>query len=57
LVEGLESRVEGQKCQLVFWPSTLNPQLSTKLSLPGVEPGLRPSQSRVRPPHSKDENG
>jgi hypothetical protein len=22
--------------------------------LPGVEPGLRPSQSRVRPPHSKD---
>lgn len=24
------------------------------VSLPGVEPGLRPSQSRVRPPHSKD---
>ena len=24
------------------------------VSLPGIEPGLRPSQSRVRPPHSKD---
>ncbi len=22
--------------------------------LPGVEPGLRPSQGRVHPPHSKD---
>ena len=29
--------------------SVINP-----VSLPGVEPGLRPSQSRVRPPHSKD---
>ena len=26
------------------------------MSLPGVEPGLRPSQSRVHPPHSRDRN-
>ena len=28
--------------------------VNQSVSLPGVEPGLRPSQSRVHPPHSKD---
>jgi len=28
--------------------------VTEKVPLPGIEPGLRPSQSRVHPPHSRD---
>lgn len=34
-----------------LWPGQPDAE---SVSLPGVEPGLRPSQSRVHPPHSKD---
>ncbi len=35
-------------------PCRLAPGPRSKSVPPGVEPGLRPSQSRVHPPHSKD---
>ena len=46
------SGVRDHCCRVHVWLSSRNASLIT--SLPGVEPGLRPSQSRVHPPHSKD---
>jgi hypothetical protein len=38
-----------------FQSATQNPQSAIELSSPGIEPGLRPSRSRVRcPAHSED---
>ncbi len=58
-VESREFRVESQKKQrsAVFQLSTLNHQPSTNMSLPGVEPGLQPSRSRVLSVTPQGRNG
>ncbi len=54
--ESQESGARHDSVMLLRWLLTLDSSLLTLMSLPGVEPGLRPSQSRVLPPHSKDKN-